>query len=83
MDLFYISDIVDTLNLSYFRLQMAICVWALLAQKVGEGGSEEERNSFRYEAAQVLEAMFEERREPASESGLIVPPGTRAEETFT
>lgn len=45
----------------------------MLAQKGGEGGSEEERNSFRYKAEQVLEAMFEERREPASKSGLIVP----------
>lgn len=45
----------------------------MLAQKGGEGGSEEERNSFGYKAEQVLEAMFEERREPASKSGLIVP----------
>lgn len=38
VDLLSISDVVDTLSLSYFRVQMQVCVWSLLRKREKGGG---------------------------------------------
>lgn len=90
--LFYVSDIVDTLNLSYSRVRMESMCLGFARSKRGEqpggrvGGARVRETGSDREAEQGLQAMFGERGEPGLRAAGRPPhptPGAQVEETFT